>query len=55
MVVYDEFANKMGVQSFICDKLAKFADEIFPYDQKRLVFELIFFSLGVLNSPITPL
>ena len=43
---YDEFADKMGMQSFIADKFAKFADEILLHDQKGLVFEAQIFPGG---------
>ena len=38
-VVYDEFANKIGVQSFICQLVSKLGNEILLLGQKHPVFE----------------
>ena len=44
--VYDEFADRMGVQSFICRQVSKFADEMPLPGKKRLVFEKKIFPWG---------
>ena len=49
--VYDEITDKIDVQSFIANNLAKFADELLLHGQKHNAFQAQCFSWGGVTPP----